>query len=412
MSGMSHVKVMLIFGTRPEAIKMAPVVRELQRYPREIQVSVVVTAQHRAMLDQVLKIFDIEPDYDLDIMLSGQTLSDITVRALSGLEKVMVAEKPDLVLVQGDTTTAFAGGLAAFYQQIPIGHVEAGLRTRDKYNPYPEEMNRHFLDVMSEMCFAPTLTAKAALLAESIPTSRIVVTGNTVIDALLTTASRVGRFSLPVLDEINFGPPYRTILVTAHRRENLGAPMEDICAALRDVLRVRKDVRILFPVHLNPRVRATVWSILGDAERVRLIDPLDYADFVKVLQHVHFVVTDSGGVQEEAPALGKPVLVIRTTTERPEAIEAGTAKLVGTEREDIAKAMLMLLDDPKEYSRMKHAVNPYGDGYAAARTVAWIRHYFGLTQDRPVPFGGELLAEEEVPVQATQLQIAGLLARP
>jgi len=318
-------KVMVIFGTRPEAIKMAPVIRQLESHRHELQTCTVVTAQHRSMLDQVLEIFHIEPDHDLDIMLPDQSLTETTVRALGGLEDLIRCENPDLVLVQGDTTTAFVGGLAAFYHQIPIGHIEAGLRTRDKYNPYPEEINRHFIDVLADLCFAPTLTAKEALLAEGIPEPRILVTGNTVIDALLVTVAQAHQFTVPALQHITFGPPHRTLLVTAHRRENWGIPLEDICLALRDLLVVREDLQVIFPVHLNPKVRETVWAILGDMERAWLVDPLGYLDFVHLMKCADVIVTDSGGIQEEAPALGKPVLVIRATTERPEAIKAGTA---------------------------------------------------------------------------------------
>jgi UDP-N-acetylglucosamine 2-epimerase (non-hydrolysing) len=376
---MARPKVMIIFGTRPEAVKMAPVVGLLRQLGDEVETCVVVTAQHRAMLDQVLEVFQIEPDHDLDIMLPGQSLTEVTVRALSGLERIMRAEKPDLVLVQGDTTTAFVGGLAAFYQQIPVAHIEAGLRTRDKYDPYPEEINRQFLDVMADMCFAPTPTARQALLAEGIPESRILVTGNTVIDALLTVVDRVEQLARPAPGLIDLSCSLRTLLVTAHRRENLGAPLADICLALRDLLAARDDLQIIFPVHLNPKVRETVWATLGDMERARLIDPLDYLDFVQIMKHADLIVTDSGGVQEEAPALGKPVLVIRSTTERPEAIEAGTARLVGTARRDIVAAVSQLLDDPSEYARMQHAINPYGDGHAAERIVDAIRHFLGLS---------------------------------
>lgn len=392
---MKKQKVMAIFGTRPEAIKMAPVIAELSKYSDEIELRVVVTAQHRSMLDQVLDIFMIKPDYDLDIMLPGQSLTEITVRTLSRLERVMQEERPDLVLVQGDTTTAFVGGLASFYLKIPIGHIEAGLRTSDKYNPYPEELNRHLIDAMSDICFAPTLTARHALLHEGTPEDRILVTGNTVIDALLVTASQNRGFTLPALKEIPFGPARKTVLVTSHRRENLGAPLEGICFALRELLLSREDLQIVFPVHLNPQVRSTVWSVLADIDRAWLIDPLDYVDFVQVMMRSHIVVTDSGGVQEEAPALGAPVLVIRTTTERPEAIEAGTAQLIGTDPGNIISAVSLLLDDSVEYARMQHAVNPYGDGLAARRTVHAIRHFFGLVPGLPVPFGEQRLPDSE-----------------
>jgi UDP-N-acetylglucosamine 2-epimerase (non-hydrolysing) len=383
---MGRPKVMIIFGTRPEAIKMAPVIRHLENCRHELKTCIVATAQHRSMLDQVLEIFHIEPDHDLDLMLPNQSLAGITVRALAGLDGLIQRESPDLILVQGDTTTAFVGGLAAFYHQIPIGHIEAGLRTWSKYNPFPEEINRHLLDVLADLCFAPTLSAKEALLAEGIPEARVLVTGNTVIDAMLTTVARRHQFTVPALRQIDFGPPHRTLLVTAHRRESLGVPLEGICLALRDLLLLSGELRVVFPVHLNPRVRETVWSVLGDADRVWLVDPLNYPDFVHLIKSVDLIVTDSGGVQEEAPTLGKPVLVIRATTERPEGIVAGTARLVGTAREEIVATVSQLLDDPVEYGRMQHAVNPYGDGKAAERIVDSIRHFFGLLASRPLPF--------------------------
>jgi UDP-N-acetylglucosamine 2-epimerase (non-hydrolysing) len=318
---MALMKVVVIMGTRPEAIKMAPIVHELQCYSRDFDTRVVVTAQHRSMLDQVLKIFRITPDYDLNLMLPGQSLSQITVNALHSLENVLHTEKPDLILVQGDTTTAFVGGLAAYYQQIAVGHVEAGLRTYDKYNPFPEEMNRHFLDIVSDLCFVPTLTAQEALRREGIPETRIFVTGNTVIDALLATIQRKHRFTLPELQRVHFNLKRQTILVTTHRRENFGEPLRNICQALRDLLLSRKNLQIIFPVHLNPEVRKTVSLILGDVDRAILLEPLDYLDFVHLMRRVDLVITDSGGVQEEAPALGKPVLVTRSKTERPEAVK-------------------------------------------------------------------------------------------
>ncbi len=383
---MKRPKIMVIFGTRPEAIKMVPIIVRLRQYSAELDTCVVVTAQHRQMLDQVLEAFSIEPDHDLDIMQPGQSLSEITVRALSSLEYVINSESPDLIMVQGDTTTAFVGGLAAFYHKVPVAHVEAGLRTRDKYNPYPEEINRQLVDVLADLCFAPTLTAKEALLAEGIPETRIQVTGNTVIDALLAVVARKHEFSIPALRRIDFGLPHRTLLVTAHRRESHGGALEEICWALRDLLTAREDLQLVFPVHLNPRVRDTAYSILGDIEKALLIDPLGYLDFVHLMRCADIIVTDSGGIQEEAPALGKPVLVIRETTERPEAIEAGTARLVGTGRQSIIAAVSCLLDDTAEYARMKHAANPYGDGHAAQRIVDSVRHFFGLLPARPVAF--------------------------
>jgi UDP-N-acetylglucosamine 2-epimerase (non-hydrolysing) len=383
------LKIMVVFGTRPEAIKMAPVISQLQNL-EEFRTCVVLTAQHRSMLDQVLDIFHIEPDYDLNIMQPGQSLTEITRRALVGLEELMRSENPDMVLVQGDTTTAFVGGLAAFYHQTPIGHIEAGLRTRDKYNPYPEEINRHFLDVLADLCFAPTLTAKEALLAEGIPERRIMVTGNTVIDALMKVVAQVHDFTEPALRRIVFDSSFKSLLVTAHRRESLGASLESICYALRDLLTIRQDLQLVFPVHLNPKVRKTVWSILGDVERAWLTDPLDYINFVHLMNCVDLILTDSGGIQEEAPAMRKPALVIREATERPEIIEAGGARLVGTARADIVAAVLQLLDNPDEYARMKNAVNPYGDGYAAHRVVEAIRHFFGLSSNPPLPFHTDL----------------------
>ncbi len=383
---MSRPKIMVIFGTRPEAIKMAPVIARLRQCSAELDTCVVVTAQHRQMLDQVLDTFSIEPDHDLDIMQPGQSLSEITVRTLTRLECVLRSESPNLVIVQGDTTTAFAGGLAAFYHQVSIAHVEAGLRTRDKYNPYPEEINRQLVDVLADLCYAPTLTAKEALLTEGVPETRILVTGNTVIDALLAVIARNHEFTIPALRQIDFGLPHQTLLVTAHRRESHGAPLEEICYALRDLLIARKNLQLIFPVHLNPKVRDAAYSILGDMKSALLIEPLGYLDFVHLMRRVDIIVTDSGGMQEEAPALGKPVLVIRETTERPEAIAAGTARLVGTRRHSIVAAVSCLLDDSTEYARMKHSTNPYGDGRAAQRIVDSIRHFFGLTPARPVPF--------------------------
>jgi UDP-N-acetylglucosamine 2-epimerase (non-hydrolysing) len=382
---MKQPRIMVIFGTRPEAIKMAPIISELGQHS-DVSTCIVVTAQHRSMLDQVLNVFHITPDYDLDIMQPSQSLTEITVHALQSLEGVIDREKPDLVLVQGDTTTAFVGGLAAYYHQIPVGHVEAGLRTREKYNPYPEEINRQFLDVLADLCFAPTTTARQALLAEGVPDARILVTGNTVIDALLMSIAQDHQFTVHALRQMNFELPRRTLLVTAHRRESHGAPLNDICHALRNLLLAREDLQLIFPVHLNPRVRETVYSILGDIDRALLIDPLSYLDFIQLMRCVDIIVTDSGGVQEEAPALGKPVLVIRATTERPEAIQAGTARLVGTDRYGIVSAVSQLLDNPAEYERMRQSANPYGDGQAAQRIVGSIRHFFGLLPACPAPF--------------------------
>ncbi len=353
--------IIVVFGTRPEAIKMAPIVREL-RARAEIRTVVCVTSQHRQMLDQVLEVFDIRPDHDLDVMLPSQGLGELTARILTRMESVLASERPQFLLVQGDTTTTFAASLAAFYQQIPVGHVEAGLRTYDRYAPFPEELNRCLTTRLASIHFAPTSRNKAALLREGIAERDIVVTGNTVIDALQWTAAR-HHFAT------GSGPGRRRILVTTHRRENWGSLLENICLAVRDVLAERHDVEVVIPVHLNPRVRDTVQRLLASTERVSLIEPLDYVSFVGEMARCHLVLTDSGGVQEEAPALGKPVLVLRNETERQEAIDAGTAKLVGPNHAAIVRETLRLLDDPDEYNRMARAVNPYGDGHASGRIV-------------------------------------------
>ena len=377
---------MLIFGTRPEAIKMAPVARALQERSDAFETFVVVTAQHRGMLDQVLPIFRIQPDEDLDIMAAGQSLAEITVRALAGLDLTIKRERPDLVLVQGDTTTAFVGSLAAFYQQTPIGHVEAGLRTRDKYAPFPEEVNRHFIDVIADLCFAPTATAKEALIREGTPEERIFVTGNTVIDALQFASGPARRLTLPELSEDHRTPSGTTLLVTLHRRENLGPRLEELCVAVRELAAARRDLRVIFPVHLNPRVRASVDAILSGLDRVLLLEPMNYLEFVHAMMRADLILTDSGGIQEEAPALGTPVLVARDVTERPEAIEAGTARLVGTRAHEIVAGVSTLLDHRDEYARMQRAVNPYGDGRAAARIVAAISCALGVSDERPEAF--------------------------
>jgi UDP-N-acetylglucosamine 2-epimerase (non-hydrolysing) len=381
-----RLKIMAVFGTRPEAIKMAPVVRAFEDRADEFETHVVVTAQHRAMLDQVLSVFRIEPDEDLDIMAEGQSLTDITVRALEGLDRALARERPDLVLVQGDTTSAFAGSLAAFYRQIPIGHVEAGLRTRSKYAPFPEEINRHFIDVLADLCFAPTARSKRALVEEGTPEDRILVTGNTVIDALLQAALPARSAALPSLDQGTFPPDTRMLLVTAHRRENLGSGLDDLCRALRELATSRRDLVVVFPVHLNPRVRESVTRILGGLERVLLLEPLDYLEFVHAMIRSDVILTDSGGIQEEAPAVGKPVLVARAVTERPEAVEAGTAQLVGTDADAIVAGVSALLDDERRYADMQRAVNPFGDGRAAERIVQGVAHWFGIAAEPPEEF--------------------------
>lgn len=365
------IKVMSIFGTRPEAIKMAPLVKELERR-KEIESIVCVTAQHREMLDQVLNTFDIKPDYDLNIMKQGQSLADVTTRALVGLEEVIKEVKPDIVLVHGDTTTTFAGALAAFYNQVAIGHVEAGLRTYDKYSPYPEEMNRQMVDRLSDMYFAPTEISKDNLLKENIDESKIYITGNTAIDAMSTTVDE--NYTHPELDWINAGE--RMILLTAHRRENLGEPMRHIFRAIKRVVDEFNDVKVIYPIHMNPRVREVANEVFGDADRVKLIEPLEVFDFHNFQNKSYIILTDSGGIQEEAPSLGKPVLVLRDTTERPEGIKAGTLKLVGTDEDVIYEETKKLLLDKKEYEKMSKASNPYGDGHASERIVDAIIEYF------------------------------------
>ncbi|MGI6492407.1 MAG: non-hydrolyzing UDP-N-acetylglucosamine 2-epimerase [Pelotomaculum sp.] len=379
------LKIMAVFGTRPEAIKMAPLVKELEKLQPEIACRVAVTAQHREMLDQVLHLFDIKPAYDLDIMQQGQTLFDITSRALNGLKQVLEKEKPDLVLVHGDTTTTFVASLAAFYLQIPVGHVEAGLRTRNKYSPFPEEINRTLTGVLADLHFAPTATARQNLLAEGVAADAIFVTGNTVIDALLATVQPEYHFADPMLNTLDY-QQQRVLLVTTHRRENLGEPMREIYQALREVVLNYPDVQVVFPVHKNPAVRRVVDEELGGLGRVHLTEPMDYQPFANLIGRSYLVLSDSGGLQEEAPSLGKPVLVLRDTTERPEAVDAGTVLLVGTAREAVAAAARKLLDDRSYYTQMANAVNPYGDGQAARRIVQAIRYHFGLAMERPDEF--------------------------
>ena len=367
----SLVKVLSVFGTRPEAIKMAPVVKALTN-KEGIEAKVCVTAQHRQMLDQVLNLFEIEPDFDLDLMRPGQDLTDITSKVLLGMRNVFKAWRPDFVLVHGDTTTTLAASLAAYYEKIAVGHIEAGLRTGNIYSPWPEEMNRRIAGVISTIHFSPTETAKSNLLKEGVDEGIVHVTGNTVIDALLAVVQRLQSDSVlkatmgQQFDFIN--PAKRLILVTGHRRENFGSGFESICSSLDSISR-RDDVEIVYPVHLNPNVQEPVKRILHGNERVHLIEPLDYLPFVYLMERADILLTDSGGVQEEAPSLGKPVLVMRDTTERPEAVLAGTVKLVGTNQETIVTETLKLLDDPVEYARMSQAHNPYGDGLAATRIV-------------------------------------------
>ena len=361
---MKKIKVMSIFGTRPEAIKMAPLVKELESR-EEIESIVCVTAQHREMLDQVLETFQIKPDYDLNIMKQGQTLTEITTRALSGLENVIKECAPDIVLVHGDTTTTFAGALAAFYNNVSIGHVEAGLRTYDKYAPYPEEMNRQMVDRLTDMYFAPTEISKDNLLKENISEDKIYITGNTAIDALQTTV--LGNYHHEDLEWLQDNE--RMILLTCHRRENLGEPMRHIFNAIKRIVNEFSDVKVIYPIHLNPKVRDIAKEIFKDCDRVKLIEPLEVFDFHNFQNKSYLILTDSGGIQEEAPSLGKPVLVLRDTTERPEGIKAGTLKLVGTDEEVIYQETKKLLTEPKEYEKMSKASNPYGDGKASQYIV-------------------------------------------
>lgn len=357
------IKVMSIFGTRPEAIKMAPLVKELNSR-KEIKSIVCVTAQHREMLDQVLEVFKITPDYDLNIMKKGQTLSEITTRAIMGLEEIITKEKPDIVLVHGDTTTTFAGALAAFYSQVDVGHVEAGLRTWDKYAPFPEEMNRQMVDRLSDMYFAPTKISMQNLLAENIDENKIYITGNTAIDAMQTTVKE--NYHNEIFDWIGSD---KMILLTAHRRENLGEPMKNIFRAIKRIVDEYDGVKVVYPIHMNPKVRSIAHEIFGDIDKVKLIEPLEVVDFHNFINKSYIILTDSGGIQEEAPSLGKPVLVLRNTTERPEGISAGTLKLVGTDEQTIYKKTKELLDNQELYDKMSQASNPYGDGQASKKIV-------------------------------------------
>ncbi|WAA13983.1 UDP-N-acetylglucosamine 2-epimerase (non-hydrolyzing) [Fervidibacillus halotolerans] len=372
---------MLIFGTRPEAIKMAPLVLELQKRKEQFETIVTVTAQHRQMLDQVLHIFGIEPDFDLNIMKNRQTLIDVTTKGLEGLDDVMKKVCPDLVLVHGDTTTTFIASLAAFYNKITVGHVEAGLRTWNKYSPYPEEMNRQLTGVLADLHFAPTMRAASNLRSENKRDETIFVTGNTAIDALKTTVKN--EYSHPVLEQIGTD---RMILLTAHRRENLGEPMRNMFRAIKRIVQETPDVQVVYPVHLNPAVREVATEILGNDSRIHLIEPLDVIDFHNFAARAHLILTDSGGIQEEAPSLGKPVLVLRDTTERPEGIEAGTLKLAGIEEEPIYQLTKELLTNSRAYEDMAKAANPYGDGHASERIGDAILYYFQKTKERPKPF--------------------------
>jgi len=365
-------KILVIFGTRPEAIKLCPLVHELNQYKHKFNTSVCVTAQHRQMLDQVLDIFKLTPNYDLNLMTTNQTLFDITSRILIETGKIIEAEKPDILIVQGDTTTTFTSALAAFYHKVSIGHVEAGLRTNNKYSPFPEEINRKLTSALTDIHFTPTKVTEKNLLSEGIPKDKICVTGNTVIDALFMVRDQLLRENgtFEELSQIDFTK--KIILVTGHRRENFGREFENICQALKTIASRHKEIEIVYPVHLNPNVRKPVFSILKDIENIKLIEPLDYKPFLSLMNNSNFIITDSGGIQEEAPSLGKPVLVMRNTTERPEAVEAGAVKIVGTNIESIMSASEILIQNETEYKKMAKVKNPYGDGKACQRIVDWL----------------------------------------
>lgn len=375
-SGLKRARVMVVMGTRPEAVKMAPVVKALEDC-RRIETVVVCTAQHRHMLDQVLSIFGMTPTHDLDLMQPNQSLEQVTALALQGMQRLLRLVDPDMMLVQGDTTTTFAAALAAYYCRVPVGHIEAGLRTFDKFNPHPEEANRRLTTVLSDYHFAPTPLAEVNLLREGVPHDRIFVTGNTVVDALKMMMGAEIGLQGNGLDDVDF-LQQRVILVTAHRRENWGEPLSNICTAVAELVRRYEDVCVVYPVHLNPNVRRTVRRILQGVPRVHLIEPLDYLTFVGVMRRASLILTDSGGIQEEAPSLGKPVLVLRTTTERPEASESGMARIIGTEADDIIANVVRLLDDPERLKRMSQGSNPYGDGRAAERIVSIMVKILGV----------------------------------
>ncbi|MCC3144481.1 UDP-N-acetylglucosamine 2-epimerase (non-hydrolyzing) [Halanaerobium sp. Z-7514] len=377
-------KIMAVFGTRPEAIKMAPLLKKLEN-KKNYHLVITVTAQHREMLDQVLNLFALEADYDLDIMQPKQTLSEVTARILNNLAAVLEKEKPELLLVHGDTSTTFVSALASFYQQINIAHIEAGLRTHVKYSPFPEEINRQLTGVLADLHFAPTKRAAQNLIKENIEQEKIYISGNTVIDALLSVVDDNYNFQNPVLKEIDFTKK-DVLLLTAHRRENLGEPMENIFRAVRDLTAELPNLEVVFPVHLNPLIRELSKKMLADNSRIHLIEPLDYLPFVNLMARSKIVLTDSGGIQEEAPSLAKPVLVLRDTTERPEALEAGTVLKVGTDYQAIYQQSLKLLKDEAEYQKRAAALNPYGDGKAAQRIVNALDHYFGFSQNRPADF--------------------------
>ena len=381
---MDKIKVMSVFGTRPEAIKMAPLVKTLEKEINTESI-VCVTAQHREMLDQVLRDFNIEPDSDLNIMKAGQTLEDITVRALKGIREVIREVQPDIVLVHGDTSTTFAASLAAYYNQTKVGHVEAGLRTYDKYQPFPEEMNRRLTGAIADLHFSPTEPSKKNLLKENIDENIIFITGNTAIDALKTTIDDSYKFTVDEINSIDYQNK-RVITITAHRRENLGEPLENICKALRRIANEYEDVELVYAVHKNPAVSNPVHNILGGHGRIHLLDPLDIKDMHNLMNRSYMVMTDSGGLQEEVPSMGKPVLVLRNVTERPEGVEAGTLKLAGTDEDTVYSMAKELLDNGDEYRKMAVAKNPFGDGNASERIVRAILYSFGINKERPADY--------------------------
>jgi UDP-N-acetylglucosamine 2-epimerase (non-hydrolysing) len=377
---MNQKKIVVIFGTRPDTIKQAPVIIELKKYPEFFKVITIATAQHRQMLDQVLEVFKITPDYDLDIMSPRQTLASLTAKIITGLDEILEKENPDMVLVQGDTSTTCIGSLAAFYRQIPVGHVEAGLRTNDKANPFPEEINRRITGCITDLHFAPTSTSRKALLRENIDPKTIFVTGNTVVDALQYSVNENYEFSVPMLKNI-VSKKNKIVLITMHRRENLGKPMEGACNAIKRLAEEYPGISFVFPVHLNPMVRETVYPVFRDMPNVFLLEPFDYLDFVNLMAKSFLILTDSGGVQEEGPHFGIPILVLRYVTERPDAIEFGTVKLVGLDEQKIYDTAHKLIEDKEEYKKMANAVNPYGDGLSSIRTVKIIKNYFGMTNE-------------------------------
>jgi UDP-N-acetylglucosamine 2-epimerase (non-hydrolysing) len=378
-------KIAVVFGTRPDTIKLAPVILELKKHPECFEVVTIATAQHRQMLDQVLDVFSITPDHDLNVMKPKQSLAEITRNVIEALDRVLVKEAPGLVLVQGDTTTTFVGALAAFYRKVPVGHVEAGLRTHDRANPFPEEINRRLTSSLTDLHFAPTATSRKALLRENVDPRIVFVTGNTVIDALRIAVRKEYTFTVPALNAVTRQRRH-IVLVTMHRRENWGPPMASAARALRRIAEKHPDLHLVFPVHLNPVVRNVVHPILDGLPNTLLMEPLDYLDFVNIMARSHLIITDSGGVQEEGPSLAKPILVLREVTERPEAVMYGTVRLVGLDEEKIFRAADRLLTDRRAYRAMATAINPYGDGHAARRTVHIIKHYFGFSRTLPKEF--------------------------